>query len=88
MATYTLDNLVADCVGRVVRGGSPSHAPPHGRVEPLLANHLLGAKTYRAAWDALVEWTAQKLAGDTEYSVVLPRLGVIYYRVFNLGIEL
>ena len=88
MATYTLDNLVADCVGRVVRGGSPSHAPPHGRVEPLLANHLLGAKTYRAAWDALVEWTAQKLAGDTEYSVVLPRLGVIYYRVFNLGIRI
>lgn len=82
---YTLSALVRDCIGRVAKGKGDAR---------VLHNHLISASTFEACWAALVQWATRELAqhrdasGGGSAGVVLPALGVIYYRVFNMGIRL
>jgi hypothetical protein len=64
---YTLDTILADCVGRYIA--------TQGRVQ---LNNLINSRTYAECWAALLTWLARQY--QSGFSVSLAPLGVIVQR--------
>ena len=63
---YTLDTILADCVGRYIA--------TQGRVQ---LNNLINSRTYAECWGAFLSWVVRQY--QSGFSVSLAPLGVIVY---------